>query len=66
MMDRALLERALNIPANERVELAQILLASIEVQDEGVRRSWIDEVQRRIASHRDGRSSLNAMEDVFE
>ena len=40
-MDKTLLEKVLDLPPIERVEFAQLILASLEVEDKSVRNAWI-------------------------
>ncbi len=44
-MDKALLEKALKMPPNERVIFAELILASIDKEDDGLRQEWIREVK---------------------
>jgi hypothetical protein len=57
-MDTALLEKALEMPVNERVAFAELILASIEHEDEEIRQLWISEVNSRIKAVNDGTSKL--------
>ena len=51
-----LYEKASELPADERAELAGRLLESIEEStDEGVEESWAAEIERRMAEYRAGR-----------
>jgi putative addiction module component (TIGR02574 family) len=51
-----LYERASELPAADRAELAGLLLESIEDQpEEGVEEAWAAEIERRIADFRAGR-----------
>lgn len=51
-----LYEKASELPAEERAELAGRLLESIEeTADEGVEESWAAEIERRMAEYRAGR-----------
>jgi hypothetical protein len=53
-MENRLLEEALKMPPNERVALAEMILASIDYEDEGIREAWIAEVQDRMIVVREG------------
>jgi len=51
-----LYEKASELPAEERAELAGRLLESIEVEpDQGVEEAWAAEIERRMADYRAGR-----------
>lgn len=51
-----LYERASELPAEDRAELAGRLLESIEEEaDEGVEEAWAAEIERRMADYRAGR-----------
>jgi putative addiction module component (TIGR02574 family) len=57
-MDSTLLEKALALPPNERVAFAELILASIDHEEEGVRKSWIDEVKSRMKAVEEGNAKL--------
>lgn len=65
-MDKTLLEKVLDLPPIERVEFAQLILASLEVEDKSVRNAWIKEVERRINDYKSGKSKLLDFEEVFK
>lgn len=50
-----LYERASQLPAEERAELAGRLLESIDEPAEGVEEAWAAEVERRMEDYRAGR-----------
>ena len=64
-MENALLNKALELPPNERVALAELILASIEHEDEQIRNAWIAEVNNRIASVKNGKSKLLNFEELY-
>ena len=50
-----LYEQASQLPAEDRAELAGMLLESIEdPPDEGVEEAWAAEIERRMAAYRSG------------
>ncbi|MGA1843641.1 MAG: addiction module protein [bacterium] len=65
-MNKTLLEKVLDLPPIERVEFAQLILASLEVEDKSVRNAWIKEVERRINDYKSGKSKLLDFEEVFK
>jgi hypothetical protein len=64
-MENALLEKALEMPPNERVAFAELILASIDYEEEGIRQSWIMEVKDRIRAVNEGKSKLLDFEDLY-
>jgi putative addiction module component (TIGR02574 family) len=65
MMDKALLEKALERPPNERVVLAELILASIDYEEDEIRRSWFIEVQSRMNAVHEGRAKLLDFEELY-
>ncbi|NLD37863.1 MAG: addiction module protein [Desulfatiglans sp.] len=53
-----ILDEALKIPTNERVALAELILASIDYEEEPVREAWIAEVKDRMSAVQDDKSRL--------
>jgi putative addiction module component (TIGR02574 family) len=51
----ALYEQASQLPAEDRAELAGLLLKSLEEPDEGVEEAWAAETERRIDEYHAGR-----------
>jgi len=49
-----LYQKALSLTAEERVEIADRLLGSIEPEDEGVEAAWDAEIQRRVTELKSG------------
>ena len=64
-MDNALLEKALEMPPNERVVFAELILASIDYEEEIIRQSWITEVKNRIKAVNEGKSKLLDFESLY-
>lgn len=64
-MDTNLLDKALKMPPNERVALAELILASIDYEDENIRNSWITEVKNRMKAVKEGKSKLLDFERVY-
>jgi hypothetical protein len=58
IMDKALLEKTLEMPPNERVIFAELILASIDYEEDDIRQSWIIEVQSRMKAVNEGRAKL--------
>ncbi len=64
---QALLEQALKLPVNERAELAEQLLRSLDpVADQDVEAAWQKEVQRRLSEVERGVAEMIPWEEVRE
>ena len=62
---RKVLEDALNLPDDERADLAAALLQSLDGAPEpGVDEAWRQEIDRRLEEVRDGRVDLVPWEEV--
>ena len=57
--------QALALPPEERVRLAQELLATVQQEDAEVEAAWDEELKRRIAEIDAGTARLIPAEDVF-
>jgi len=57
-MDNTLLEKALEMPPNERVTFAELILASINYEEDGIRQAWIAEIKNRMKAVNEGSAKL--------
>nr|VFJ43181.1 MAG: Putative addiction module component [Candidatus Kentron sp. FW] len=64
-MKTNLLETALEMPPGDRVEFAELILASIDYEEHEIRQSWIEEVKARIKAANEDRASLIDFEDLY-
>ncbi len=64
-MDNLLLEKVPEMPANQRAVFAELILASIDCEEEKIRQSWIAEVSNRIKEVNDGKSELLDFERLY-
>ncbi len=64
-MDRILLEKALEMTADERIAFAELILASVDYEEEKIRRAWIAEVNNRITAVNEGKSKLLDFESLL-
>ncbi|NTV19639.1 MAG: addiction module protein [Bacteroidales bacterium] len=64
-MEQALLDQALAMSPNERVEFAQLILASIEHEDEKIRQKWITEVKDRMEAVKTGKAKLIDFDSLY-
>jgi hypothetical protein len=65
-MDKVLLERVLKMPANERITFAELVLASIDYEEDEIRQSWIREVNDRMKAFNEGRARLLDFESLYD
>lgn len=65
-MANKLFEEALKMPPSERVALAELIMASIDHEDETIRQTWIDEVRDRMAAVHEGRARLLDFQDLYK
>ena len=61
---RSIFEQAQKLPSTERAELAELLLATIDVDPE-IGRAWTDEVLDRIAAHERGELGARPAAEVL-
>ena len=64
-MDKELFERALKMSPNERLTFAELILASLEQEEDEVRTAWIAEVKDRMKAVNDGRAKLLDFEALY-
>ena len=57
--------KALSLSPEERVQLAEKLLATVQEVDTEVEATWDEEIKRRIAEIENGTAKLIPAEDVF-
>ena len=53
------------MPPIQRVALAELLLASIDNEEEEIRQSWINEANERMKSVEEGRSELHDIDEFI-
>ena len=64
-MDKSLLDKVMEMPPNERVVFAELILASIEHEEAEVRSSWITEVKDRMKAVKEGKAKLLDFEKLY-
>ena len=64
-MDTTLLDKAMKMPPKERVAFAELILASIDYEEDIIRKTWITEVKNRMKAVKEGKSKLLDFERVF-
>jgi putative addiction module component (TIGR02574 family) len=61
-----LIKEALSLPVEQRVELADSLLKSLNAPDEKMDRIWAEEAKRRLDELRSGKVKAVSGAEVFE
>jgi hypothetical protein len=64
-MDEELFEKALNMNPNERLAFAELILSSLEHEEDEVRNAWVSEVKDRMNAVNEGRSKLLNFEALY-
>ncbi|MBU1194877.1 MAG: addiction module protein [Proteobacteria bacterium] len=64
-MTQNLLDEALKMPPNERIEFAQLIMASIDCENDEIRKLWLDEVKDRRQAVKDERAKLINFENLY-
>jgi hypothetical protein len=64
-MNKTLLEKALEMPPNERVVFAELILASIDYEKDEILQEWIVEVKNRMAAVKEGKAKLLDFEELY-
>jgi hypothetical protein len=66
IMDKLLINKAMKMPPIQRVALAELLLASIDYEEEEICDTWISEVNERMNAVKEGRSTLLDFDALFQ
>ena len=64
-MDKELFEKALKMPPNERLTFAELILASLDHEEDEIRNTWIKEVNNRMKAVGEGHAKLLDFEDLY-
>ena len=64
-MNKVLLDKVLEMPPNERVAFAELILASIDCEEEKIRQVWIEEVKERMNAVNEGKADLLNFEKLY-
>lgn len=65
-MDKTLLDKALALPPNERMTFAELILASIDIEENDVKQAWVAEVKDRIEAVNEGSARLLDFEELYD
>jgi putative addiction module component (TIGR02574 family) len=64
-MNKELIDLALKLPPNERLAFAELILASLEHEEEEVRQEWIKEVNERMKAVNQGKAKLLDFDELY-
>ncbi len=65
MKNFEVLERALQLPPEERSLIADGLLRSLDVPDPRIDEVWLDEAERRLKAYRENRLTAVDFDEIF-
>ncbi len=64
-MDKVLLDKVMRLSPRERTIFAELILESIDSEEEEIKQTWINEVKARMEAVREGRSKLLNFDTLF-
>ncbi len=64
-MDKKLFEKVLKMPPNERITFAELILASLDYEEDEIRYAWIKEINDRMKAVKEGKARLLDFEDLY-
>ncbi len=64
-MNKELFAKVLKMPPNERLTFAELILASLEYEEDEVRITWIKEVNDRMKAVKEGQAKLLDFEELY-
>ncbi len=64
-MDKELFEKALKMPPNERLTFAELILASLDHEEDEIRDIWLNEVNARMKAVNEGKAQLLDFESIY-
>ncbi len=64
-MDKTLLNKALAMPIDERMAFAELILASVDIEENEVKQEWRDEVEARIQAVNESSAELLDFESLY-
>ena len=64
-MDKELFEKALKMTPNERLAFAELILSSLEYEEDEIRKAWVSEVNDRMKAVNEGRAKLLDFETLY-
>lgn len=64
-VDKKIAGNALSLPVNQRVELVELLLASLDCPDKEIDELWVQESENRIDAFEAGKLKSKSLDDVL-
>ena len=64
-MNKDLLDQVLQMPPNERVTFAELVLAGLDYKDKEIRQAWLNEVNDRMKAVKEGKTKLLDFESLY-
>ncbi|OGV44717.1 MAG: hypothetical protein A2017_12555 [Lentisphaerae bacterium GWF2_44_16] len=64
-LQKQIIEEALRLDVNERADIADILLRSIDSPDSDIDQAWADEAQKRVEFYKENKEKLIPSDEVF-
>ena len=65
-MDKDLFEKAMRMAPNERLAFAELILASLEHEDNEIKSTWLSEINQRMKAVKEGKSSLLDFDAIID
>lgn len=65
MQVNEIVQEALRLPAEQRVEILELITQSLDTPDPEVDRLWVEEAVRRLAALHAGQTKTYSMDEVF-
>jgi putative addiction module component (TIGR02574 family) len=62
---KILIEKARALPAEERIEIAEAIMASLDETDSALDQAWLAEARDRLAAYRRGELRARDFDDVM-
>ncbi len=59
------MEKALEMSPNERLAFAELILASLDHENDEIRQTWVSEVKDRMEAVRQGKAKLIDFESLY-
>ncbi len=64
-VDKAIVDDALSLPAAQRVELVELLLASLDTPDKKIDQLWAAEAESRVDAYESGKLKTVSLANVL-
>lgn len=64
-LNENIFKEILSMPPNERLVFAEMILESLEIEDEDIKQAWITEVKSRIIAVKEGKASSLDFDKIY-